>query len=532
MRRTDAILIELPVRAVTLSEDRAQVRRRAKVSLPAGRVRVRVSEVAPVLVDRTLQATVDATVQGGTVQGGKARVAEIRVERRYRGEAERDESISIELAERCRELEAQLSDLEGSRQDLDQQRLFLDAMAIEALADLTIDAAWGEVDADRFREELVKLVARDETLRVEALDLSQLSEDLKESLADLRERLQVGQRGDDVVAADLELDLAVDEAGEVLLEVGYVVPSACWRPRHTARLDREKRGERLTFITEASVWQRTGESWDDVELTFSTQRPSRGQKPPLLSEDRLEVRRQEGEVVVEARDVEVQTVGESGKPAKTTRAEVPGIYDGGSALAWKAPRRATVPSDGRPYRLELDRFEAKVVSVYLLIAERAAAVIHKVSVKNSATEPVLAGPVDLMAYGVAVGQSKVLYVAPGESFDLGFGPDPALRVHRASDRVEAKAKVVSRYVETVYSVVLKLSNVGGEARSFTVRERIPVSEAEQVKVHFDAQETSAGAERDEANGFVDWKVALAGGETRAVKLRYTVARRKNVKDDS
>ncbi|MCA9687369.1 MAG: DUF4140 domain-containing protein, partial [Myxococcales bacterium] len=51
------IAAELPVVEVTLLEDRALVVRRGVVELAVGRTQLRVDGVAPVLVDKTLNAT-------------------------------------------------------------------------------------------------------------------------------------------------------------------------------------------------------------------------------------------------------------------------------------------------------------------------------------------------------------------------------------------------------------------------------------------------------------------------------------------
>ena len=151
------------------------------------------------------------------------------------------------------------------------------------------------------------------------------------------------------------------------------------------------------------------------------------------------------------------------------------------------------------------------------------------SLANAGASPILAGPVDLIARSGPIGRTSVLFVAPGERFDLGFGPDPAVRVRRRSDRVEVEPGVLSRHLKTEHTVTLQLSNLGTEPRTFAVRERIPVSELEQVKVKFDRQATSPDAEPDE-NGFISWPVTLSGGGHETRKLRYSILKRKDVKE--
>jgi uncharacterized protein (TIGR02231 family) len=324
----------------------------------------------------------------------------------------------------------------------------------------------------------------------------------------------------------VETELRVAAAGDYTLELRYVVASACWRPQHTARLLRGAEGEaRVVFETDACVWQRTGEDWTGVRLKCSTRRPSLGTEPPLLADDALEVRRKRAEMVVEAREQEIRTTG-LGAVARPA-AELPGIDDGGTVLALQGQRPATLPSDGRPYRVGISRFEVAAASEYVLIPEQVRAVIHKVSLTHAGDHPILAGPVDLIAEGGLVGRTSVLFVAPGERFALGFGPDPAIRVHRTSDRVEAKQNVLARHVRTDHTVTLKLSNITAERRSFTVTERIPVSEVEQVKISFDAKASTPDARPDD-DGFVTWNVSLPGGGHGTHKLHYSIVKHKDV----
>ncbi len=516
--------LDAPVREVTLLEDRGQVRRRGSVTLPAGRVKVRVGDLAPILVDRTLRAAVRAP-DGSPADA--VRVVDARVERRRRPVSHRAETSGGKAGERIRELEAELSALAERRKALGKQRELVDQTARQTLADLLVDVAWDAAEPETWSAGLAALEQRELELRERGLELGWRDQELRENLADLRRRLAATQRPDLRLTAEAEVELAVAAAGDFVLELGYVVPAACWRPAHTARLVTAEDEVRVVFDTDACVWQKTGEDWHDIELNFSTQRPAHGHEPPLLRDERVESRPRPEEIVVEAREVEVETTGAGAGPRPA--GELPGIDDGGTALTLTARHRATLPSDGRPYRVRVSRFEAAAASEQVLTAELAPAVVHKVSLANAGKSPILAGPVDLIAGSGPIGRTSVLFVAPGERFDLGFGPDPQVRARRHADRVEVEPGVLSRHLKTEHAVTLQLSNLGTEPRSFTVRERIPISEVEQVKVKLDRTATSPGAEID-ANGFLSWPVTLAGGGTETRKLRYSILKRKDVQE--
>ena len=162
--------------------------------------------------------------------------------------------------------------------------------------------------------------------------------------------------------------------------------------------------------------------WTDAELRLSTQRASLGAEPPLLGEDLLCTQPKQQQVVVEARDQAIQTTGLGSGIAEADG--LPGIDDGGEVRTLVVAGTPAVPSDGRPHRLPLGSFSSDAERTLVTMPERARAVIHRVRATNEGSSPLLAGPVELVVDGGRVGRSTLLYVASGERFEFGMGPDP------------------------------------------------------------------------------------------------------------
>ena len=68
------------------------------------------------------------------------------------------------------------------------------------------------------------------------------------------------------------------------LIIRYQVGAASWTPFYDARLATGTRDQapRLQLVRRASIQQRTGENWDDVQLSLSTARPNAGSAAPDL----------------------------------------------------------------------------------------------------------------------------------------------------------------------------------------------------------------------------------------------------------
>ncbi len=512
------------VREVAVLEDRARVVRRGKVTLGAGQHRIVVDGVAPVLVDKTLTATATG-----------ARVLDVRCRRELApwrtGEGtnraaelmRRLDDATIELAA----AEAELAVIEHEHADVLGLRQIL-------LGELAAEASWGRKPAGA-AERLVRLDERDRELTARVATQHHAIDRQRRDLATLRARLDEALHDAGVEAARIEIDVAVDQDGsEVELTTEYLVPGACWRPYHTARLD----GDRVSITTDACIWQRTGEDWREATISCSTERPSLGASPPRLASDEVRVQRKSDVVVVEARDQDIETTG-LGADREVDRirlaaAQVPGVDDGGVAQTLRAPHPATVLSDGRPYRVTLGSHDAPAEVALVAFPERSPCVFTRTRQANG-PRPLLAGPVDLIRGSGHVGRTSILYVAPGERFELGWGPEPDVRLHRDEQRKRDEAGMLGSWNVTRVRVAVRLSNLGERARTIEVTERVPVSEIDKVEIHVAAPdawrlEDDDGKRHDDVavvtdrsitdDGLATWQVELPGRARRAVAMEY------------
>ena len=507
--------MELPITRVTVLEDRASVRRSTRVALPVGHHRVRVQGLAPVLVDKTL-----------ALAGDGVRVGDVKIRRdRIRRSAEVPAEELKQLREEERSVRRALRKLDANAEGLEGEIAALEAALANLVVEMGEDAAWGLAREGSWRDDFESLEARTEQVREELARARHDRKLLDQDLRLLAQRLHALTDGGTERRCWLEVELQVEREGATL-RADYIVPSAAWRPVHRAHLLEDGT---VRFETEACVWQRTGEDWTDVELRVSTERTSAGAEPPSLRGDVLEVRPKDAQVIVETRQRDVEQIGTGEAPRMAEASEVPGVDDGGHAISRTAEGLARVPSDGRPHRSPLGSFEASAEQGHLCVPELESAVVLRTRLRNEGPEPILAGPVELFRDAGPAGRSRVLYVAPGERFDLGWGPVPSLRVHREVEREPEQSSMLSRWIETDHHVTLRIGHLGLADRAYDVAlvERVPVSELESVRIEVDGDHTTERAVPD-ADGFVRWQRRLRVGDQWKVELRWTLAKKKDV----
>lgn len=506
-----------PIISVTVLEDRAAVTRRGTASLAAGQHRIVIEGVSPVLADKTLHATASG-----------ARVLDVRCERylapwRDPDSGSTDAPVVLREEKHAleREHDAALARASIARAEIEALRELVESahrdLAIAAARGTSVAAATGQ---------LAELDAAEAAARTRAVSASLDVADVIAKIARIDARLARAEAETGEEAARLVVDVLADTANDVVLTVGYIVPGAAWRPYHRAVLARA--AGRVDWATTACVWQATGEDWVDVDLVFSLERPSLGVDPPEFADDELLVRRRPDTVVVEAREQEQQNTGLGGGLA------VPGIDDGGLGITLTA-HKATIKKDGAPHRIPVGSFTAPTTLSLIAIPLKSPLCHIRARITNAGQAPLLAGPVDLIMASGYVGRAEVGFVAAGEKFYLGFGPESDIRVHRTETR-DRDDGILGGSTQKI-RVAVRVSNLGSERRTIDITERIPISEVEQVEVNVSSPDayllgtddqpggeeiTQVTARAIDERGLVTWGVELPPLGRRAVTLEYRI----------
>jgi uncharacterized protein (TIGR02231 family) len=520
--------LEAPVRRVTVMEDRAQVVRCTTVHLPAGRHLVRVERVSPLVVDRTLRARLEGPSDAG-VGAGEQQPAGRLVDLG----AERSSTVEQTLPGRVQELKEKLDTLERARaahqhgldlsgsehQAISRSRTcLLEHISRQAGRGLDGETAWS-AGIERLEQQL-------EQVEQHCLEGAFEAEDLDDRLIRLGQRLWAAMQPTVHYWAALRAEVEIEREGDYTVAWEYLVPCALWRPSHQAELLQGPEGaadQALRWTTFGTVWQNTGEPWDEIELRLSTERPTLGAELPLLEEDLLRLRPksdQERRVIeVGSRDEEINVIAPGLDDVRRTSV-VPGVDDGGEVRVFTVEDPVTIPPDGRAHLVQVGAFEAETRLDLVCFPELSEAVLLRSQQANAGAVPLLAGPVRLIRDGGFMGRVQVPFVAAAASFALGWGSIDELQVARRTGQHSEETTLSRRTIHKVWTEVY-LSNTGRSPQRLTVTERVPVSEIEEVVVKLDREGLTAGYV-ESSEGHLTWEVTLAAAACQELKLAYSV----------
>lgn len=506
--------LSAPITAVTVHPERARVTRRGRLELAAGTTEL----VVPGLPTTMLAESV--RVAGHSAES--VRVIGVDVAWRDLVDAPDDRVRAAEEAVRD-SLRAVLA-IEGldagdaAREEM-LQRLALrsgDRLAA-ALADGSAGIARvGEVGS-AVAAQLVEVAA---SRRAHAERKVEAQHALDAARAELKRLRNSGRQRRDVVVA-----VEADAAGDLELELTYVVEGASWSTAYDARLT----GETVALTWFGMVVQSTGEDWPVCELTLSTARPAVATSVPELDPWWVDVRRPPMPMAAMAMPMSAPGMAaDSTQERAVARKAVRGVeavaVESTISASWRLARPTAVPGDGTPHRTTVAGFELPARLDHVTAPAVGPEAHLRVTVVNSG-QTLLAGPASTFLDDAFVGTTAIEQTAPAGEIELALGVDDRVTVERElvertvhKSRFGAGRGAVERWRITV-------TNGRATRARVTVRDRIPVSRHADVKI-VEVALSPEPTERDEL-GRVEWLAQLDAGATWTAELRFGVEHAKD-----
>ncbi len=349
--------------------------------------------------------------------------------------------------------------------------------------------------------------------------------------------LRTGQKQSYTVSIPVE----VAAATTLTVDLDYQLPNVGWQPIYDARLE-TKTGS-LELVQYGSVWQRTGEDWDDIEITLSTAQPSRGASLPELHPHWVSIfeAKQRGRTMMRKEMPQMMAMDmAAGAPMESFAANAAPkremleekvhlqsaqINTEGFVGEYKIVGLSDVKSNGERSKHLIGTFETEnklQVQIKPQI-DTSAYLVAQTTLKGEA--PILPGQVNLFRDGAFIGQSYIPMLRQGDQQDLGFGVDDNVTVTRSmlkDKRSEAGMISKDKVLERTY--VTEIKNLHKDPIEIAVFENAPVSKDERVRVEIVQNETTQGYKTDIDNkkGVMRWVTTLKSQEESEISLGWKV----------
>ena len=340
------------------------------------------------------------------------------------------------------------------------------------------------------------------------------------------------------------IDCAVESAGELTLELTYIVPGTAWVPEY--RISFDPGSSDVALVYNSRIKQSTGEDWKGVDITLSTALPHAGAAPPELQPYYLSQRMARAPIMeMEAKDKAEAVLGydADGNERRVGAVTADGHVRGGRAdhveaqiassefaASFRVPAMVDLESGADSKRIRITEGTMPTeLSLYTAPRLRDDVFI-KGLVTNSLGAPILAGVaevyIDTEAPGggkssTFVGRQQLDTFADGQKFPLHLGVDQNVKVEHKLEKREYVEKEGKKWKKIRYHYLITLENFKKEPAEIVLQDRIPVSTMKEVKV--EKVDISLKPDERRDDGIMTWNLAPAAGGKIEIRISYTIA---------
>jgi|GEM_PF-1548787 len=504
--------VEAPITDITVTENQADVKRESAVEWKAGTTCFLVMPVTPYAVDSTLWAEI--LPKEGLLRPDVGSVRTLRWSIPVAGNSNLSQAV---VTDALQKIMSALLALEDRNECLRHKHAGLSSAFGPVIQSIIEEIILKGSLPESYEQTLCQILESIGALYNERFSMHCALKAIERELFLLHRQWLVESAGGCILErqAGILITVSADLPGQGQLQCGYQVPCVQWRPQHEAHLTAE---DKVMLITYGVVWQNSGEDWRNINLTLSTATPSQGLDAALPGEDLLRLREKTREerkhIKVEARDQVIETTG-SEEPS----GEPPLPSDGGETQLYRVPDKVTVPGGGKPSLIRLGSIEMDAVTALTATPELSCSVFLVSELKNRNERPILAGPVSLHRAGAYIGMGAMEFTGSNETFHLWWGSEDLIRIDRYIDEKEEDATLVTPRKIT-RTVTLQVRNLAGDNNAFTIRERIPVSELDQVRVKL--RKAPSGSASPDQNGFMVIDVTVGPREDKKYEYIYSI----------
>ena len=527
--------IDAPINDVTVYADQALVIRRGSVTITeTGESAITLGGLTPQLDQDSLRASARAAAN--------ARLLAVDISHEFHASA--PEELIARLRDEVAGLEREVAALGQRLALIKKQRAWLDTLGEQSARSLAYGMTRGTAQPDDATRVFGFNRAENERLNTESLDIRRERKEKLDALEAKRRELNAAgsPKGADRLRAVIRV--ALDEPGEVALEVTYIVHAARWMPRYDARVDTQ--AARLRLAQQALVSQWTGEDWLGVPLALSSARPSaattlpdeapvwyidqaRPMPPPHVyaaAAQAAPMRAPKGGAEFEEYSRAITMAAPAPTPMADMAFDTASVERAGTAQVFRVSGGADVPADGQPHTVGLGDADLPVTLEYVAAPVIVDGAHLRATATNSTGYTLPAGALHSFQVGPNgeeyVGQTSVESVAEGAPLKLYLGVDDSVTVKRELvERDTDKGNLLQGGVrKTTLGYRVTIANRTQAQQRVLLLDRLPVPRHERIKVK--PQEMRPQPSAQTGLDQLTWTLTLAPGEERKVEWRLLI----------
>lgn len=523
--------LDTRISKVTVYTDRALVTRRGTVALTGNETELAIASLPATLETESVRATGAGTVA--------VRLLGVRTETVFSSEPVDDRTAA--LTQQIQELQTQKRAIEDKLAARKIQLKFVESLSEKSVGFFSSSIAKQQVGLNETGE-LLNFLGTNYLKYVSAIaQHERQQQELNNQIEALRQQLWQVKNSDSQQSFNIIVAIEPSSGGNFELEVSYVVMRARWTPLYDWRANLTNNQINLNYLAEVN--QNTGEDWTGVALTLSTAKPGLGSLPPKLKPWYIDTLHP----TVKFRNTD--SIARTRQISSTPDADITDVFGGmffgsasgtaeaviepieaetatakvsreGGTVSFQVGGNTNIPSDGTPHKVTIFSdnypFKPKYIAVPRLVSF---AYLQAIVVNPLTGATLLPGKANIFRDNTFVGTVQLDNISPGAEFKLNLGIDEGLKIERELVERQVDKKLIGQQRRTSYAYRLNVTNLQQVQVHLTLREQLPVSRNEQIKVRSTLTNPKIIAGE---MGLLEWEISLPPQAKQELHYQFVV----------
>lgn len=316
-----------------------------------------------------------------------------------------------------------------------------------------------------------------------------------------------------------------------------MVSNAGWVPMYDLRSDITTGKVNLTY--KAHVSQTTGEDWDDVRLTLSTNNPYQNKTRPVLHPWYIDYytyknvvpmpgyaysnapvyQRQEADKEAVADELsDMEEIGGQTSEDFTT------MIDRVLSAEYKIDLPYMIKSDGEEHMVLVKNMDLNATYKYICVPKLDASAYLVAQIVKLDELQLVPATANIFFDGTYIGETYLDPTTMDDTLSLSLGKDPNIIVKRTLLKKDLKEKIVGNTKERTVAYEIEIKNLKSNTISVIIKDQLPVTQNADIVIEpIDIDK----ADYNTVTGILNWEFEIKSRESRKIHFSYRVKHNKD-----
>ncbi|MFN8164849.1 MAG: DUF4139 domain-containing protein [Bacteroidia bacterium] len=372
--------------------------------------------------------------------------------------------------------------------------------------------------ADFYRQRSIEI-------KTKLIDIHDQQKKLNERIAKINDQLNEWNGKLNTPYGTILVTVNAGQHTNINMTVSYYVNAASWYPLYELHGVDVKNPIELTY--KAAVKQWSGENWDKVKVILSTGNPSVNNTKPALAEwyldfferYRRDMMQKESMAPAPAMINNTLSMGDVSLDSQQMGTYTWTVSENAVTTEFEVKEDYTIPSDQKDVIMTIDKKKLPAEFSYYTVPKLDKDAFLMASITGWEQLNLLPGKANIYFENSYVGEAYINPAATTDTLRLSMGRDKRIVIRRDKLKDLSSVKVLGSNTVKQYVFEITIRNTRSENISLVIEDQVPLTRNADIKISVDEL---SKADYKEEKGLVTWRLDLKPGETRKLRLGYTV----------